>query len=210
LGDADRLPPRLSSLLHMLDADRFRLLSKYRTPRFRVGQRVRCFIRGEVEVAGVHDGPIPWPECKTARRRALIVYADLPRAIRRESSIAVGYWWGVGQDRVWKWRKALGVGATTKGTSKLRSAYTLEPWAVEAWAKAQTKAGDPARREKITAAKRGVPRPRHIIEAMAAARRGKPRSEETPRKISEAHKRRGTRPPLADRPRKQDRPRGRA
>jgi hypothetical protein len=48
------------------DADRYRLLGAYRTPRFRVGQRVRCLIRGDVEVAGVHDGPIPWPVCKTA------------------------------------------------------------------------------------------------------------------------------------------------
>jgi hypothetical protein len=83
----------------------------------------------------------------------------------------------------------------------LRSAYSHEPWAVEARAKAHAKAGDPARREKIAAARRGKPRLPHVIEAMAEARRGVPHSAETRRKMSEAHKRRGTRPPLADRSR---------
>jgi hypothetical protein len=71
------------------DADRFRLLGKYRTPRVRVGRVVRCEIRGEVEVVGFTDGPISWPKCKTTRRHTIIVYADLARAIRRESEQAV-------------------------------------------------------------------------------------------------------------------------
>jgi hypothetical protein len=71
------------------DADRFRLLGKYRTPRFRVGRFVRCLIRGEVEVAGLHAALIPWPVCKTGRRHALIVYGDLAKPIRRESELAV-------------------------------------------------------------------------------------------------------------------------
>jgi hypothetical protein len=183
----------------MNEADRYRLLGRYRTPRFRLGQWVRCLIRGEVEVAGVHDGPIPWPVCKTSRRHAIIVYADLARAIRRESAIAVAHWWGVRQLQVWVWRKALGVGATTKGTSKLRSAYTREPWAVGAWAKAHSKAGDPARREKIAAAKRGVRRPWHVMEPAHEARRGSRHTEEARRRMSEAHRRRGTRPPKAGR-----------
>jgi hypothetical protein len=184
----------------MLDADRFRLLGKYGMPRVRVGAFVRCLIRGEVEVVGFRDGPIPWPVCKTARRHALVVYAGLARAIRQESAQAVGHWWGVGTDRVWKWRKTLGVGATTRGTSKLRSAYCDEPWFIAARRKAHAKTDDPGRREKIAASKRGKPRPRHVIEAMAAARTGKPHSEETRRKMSEAHKRRRTRPPKAGRP----------
>jgi hypothetical protein len=42
------------------DADRFRLLGKYRTPRVRVGRFVRCEIRGDVEVTSFTDAPIPW------------------------------------------------------------------------------------------------------------------------------------------------------
>jgi hypothetical protein len=50
----------------MKDAERFRLLAKYRTPRVRLGQRALCEIRGEVTVCGLTDGPIPWPP-KAAR-----------------------------------------------------------------------------------------------------------------------------------------------
>jgi hypothetical protein len=188
----------------MHDADRFRLLGKYRTPRVRVGAFVCCLIRGEVEVVGIRDGPIPWPVCKTARRHALIVYADLARAIRRESAQAVAHWWGVGMGSVWKWRKALGVGATTEGTSRLRSDYSHEPWADEARARMHAQARDAdrdaARREKIAAARRGKARPPQVMAPAHEARRGTHHTEETRRKMSEAHKRRGTRPPKAGRP----------
>jgi hypothetical protein len=36
----------------MDDAERFSLLGTYRTPRFRIGQRVRCQVRGEVAAPG--------------------------------------------------------------------------------------------------------------------------------------------------------------
>jgi hypothetical protein len=72
----------------------------------------------------------------------------LAKAVRREAAQAVAHWWGVGTDRVWKWRKALGDGATTKGTSRLPSPYCDEPWFAAAREKSVAKAGDPARREK--------------------------------------------------------------
>jgi hypothetical protein len=152
------------------------------------------------EVVGLSDAPIPWPLGRTTRRPAVNVYAGLARANRHESAQAVAHWWGVGMDRVWKWRKALGVGATTEGTSRLRSAYCDEPWFAAARAKSIAQAGDPARREKIAAAKRGKPRPPHVMGPAHAARRGSHHSDETRRKMSEAHKRRGTRPPAAGRP----------
>ena len=184
----------------MDDADRFRLLGKYRTPRVRVGAVVPCEVRGDIEVAGFTDGPIPWPLGKTTRRPAIVIYGDLAVALRRESAQAVAHWWGVDAQTVWAWRKALGVGATIEGTSKLRGAYAAEPWAAEARAKAQAKAGGAGRRAKIAAARRGKPRPRRVIEAMADARRGTHHSEDTRRRMSEAHKRRGTWPPAAGRP----------
>src|SRR5579862_5449618 len=46
------------------------------------------------------------------------------------------------------------------------------------------KARDPVRRAKIAAARRGKPRPRHVIEAMIAGRLAKPVSLETRRKMS--------------------------
>jgi hypothetical protein len=55
-------------------------------------------------------------------------------------------------------------------------------------------------RAKIAAARRGRPCPRHVVEAMRAANLGRPLSAETRRKMSEAHRRLGTRPPKAGRP----------
>ena len=57
------------------------------------------------------------------------------------------------------------------------------------------KARDPQRRAKIAAAKRGKKRPKHVIEAMRRANLGNPLTKETRRKMSEAHRKRGTRPP---------------
>jgi len=45
----------------MNDAARSRLLGKYRTPRFRIGQRVLCQVRGEMVIRGMTDAPISWP-----------------------------------------------------------------------------------------------------------------------------------------------------
>jgi hypothetical protein len=66
-------------------AGRFRLLGTYRTPRFRYGRVVRCAVRGEVEVVGLREAPVPWPVGKKGRAKSLIVFKDLARAVRRES-----------------------------------------------------------------------------------------------------------------------------
>jgi hypothetical protein len=79
----------------MEDAERFHLLGSYRTPRFRVGQRVYCQVRGEMVITGMTDAPIPWPIGKRGGgRRSVIVYKGLAKAVRRESNQAVAYWWG--------------------------------------------------------------------------------------------------------------------
>jgi hypothetical protein len=185
----------------MRDADRFKLrFGPYKTPRFNVGQRVRCAVRGEVVIVGQSDAPIPWPLCRVGKWRVPVVYKGLARAVRREAELAVAHWWGIGLWSVWQWRKALGIGATTKGTSRLRREHFKEPWADQMRKKAWAKVGDPERRAKIAEAKRGKPRPPHVGEAVAAAHRGKRASEATRRKMSASHKRRGTRPPKAARP----------
>jgi hypothetical protein len=177
----------------MNDADRFKLLfGPYQVPRFWVGQIVRCEVRGEVRIVGLSDAPIPWPVCKAGKWRVPVVYQGLAKAVRRESAQAVGHWWGASKWAVWTWKKALGVPVTTEGTSRLRSDYTHEPWAVEARQKAHAKAQDPQRREKIAAARRGKLRPARVVEAVVRAHKGKPLSEEARRKLSAAHKVRGT------------------
>jgi hypothetical protein len=70
----------------MEDAERFRLLGKYRTPRFRVGQKVVCEIRGDVTLCGINDAPILWPIGKRGLGRALVVYKGLKKALCRESN----------------------------------------------------------------------------------------------------------------------------
>jgi hypothetical protein len=177
----------------MDDADRFRLLGTYQTPRFRIGQRVRCLVRGEVVITGMTETPIPWPIGKVGLGRSLVVYQGLAKAIRRESNQAVCYWWEVTPQTVSKWRKLLSVPRATTGTSRLHSEYaTSEPAIIEGRRKAHAKARDPERCRKIAEAKRGKPRPPHVREAMLKASLGRRHSEESRRKMSEAHLRRGT------------------
>jgi hypothetical protein len=174
----------------MTNADRFRLFGTYRTPRVRVGRVLTCEARDcEVIVIGYSDARIPWPLGRRPRvsGRALIVFGDLARAVRTESNQAVCHWFGVSAQTVSKWRTALGVGPTNDGTHRLRSDYTREPCARKARAKAHAKNGDPDRRARIAAAKLGVPRPPHVIEAMRQGRTGKPQSDEARAKMRAAH-----------------------
>jgi hypothetical protein len=178
----------------MDDAERFRLLGTYRTPRFRIGQRVRCLVRGGVIITGISDALLARPIAKGGRgRRSLVVYKGLARAVRRESEQAICPWWGVRTTTVWKWRKALGVGIATPGTSRLHRAYAAsDPAIIAGRRKAHAKARDPERSRKIAEAKRDKPRPPHVREAMLKASLGRRHSEESQRKMSEAHRRRGT------------------
>lgn len=79
----------------------------------------------------------------------------------------------------------------TEGTSRLHSEYTKETWAVEAFAKAQSKTHDPERCRKISEFHRGKPKPPHVHEAMRKGWQEKGHTEESRRKISEALRRRG-------------------
>jgi hypothetical protein len=176
----------------MRPADRCRLLGTYQTPRFRYGKTVWCEVRGEVEVVGLHDAPIPWPVGKNGRAKSLVVFTDLAKAVRRESEIAVAHHWGVDKQTVRKWRKALGVGRVTEGTSRRLSEHAREPAVVAGLKKAQAKSGDPARRAKLAAALRGKKMDRRVVEALAAQRRGTRHTEGSRRKMSETHRRRGT------------------
>jgi hypothetical protein len=43
----------------MEDSERFRLLGKYQTPRFRHGRKALCEVHGEVTICGLSTAPIP-------------------------------------------------------------------------------------------------------------------------------------------------------
>jgi hypothetical protein len=185
--------------------DRFKLLfGPYKAPPLRFGDVVQCEARGEVVVVGLSNGRIPWPvgRRKGTSARGPVLFADLARAVRHESNQAVCHWWGVTPQTVTKWRKALDIGATTEGTSRLRReiAETV-PAIVAGLSKAQEQARDQdrdsIRREKIAAARAGKPRPRSIIQAMRKGRTGKPHDAAARQRMSESQRRRGTRPPAA-------------
>jgi hypothetical protein len=150
------------SIHTMEDAERYQLLGTYKTPRFRYGRKVFCEVRGEVTICGLSDAPIPWPIGKRGRsRNSLVVFKDLAKAVRRESNQAVAYWWGVTPQTVSKWRKALGVGIATEGTSQLHR-ETIEKVGDAMRPLSVLKAGDPERCRKIALAER---------QAKATARR---------------------------------------
>jgi hypothetical protein len=176
----------------MEDAGRFRWLRKYRTPRFRIGQRVFCEVRGERVITGMTDAPIPWPIGKHGTgRHSLIVYKGLAKAVRRESNQAVAYWWGVDPQTVTKWRKVLSVQRTNEGTSRLFQDSIAE-YGDDMCALGVLKARDPERRRKIAEPMRGKPKPPLVLEAMHEARRGSHHTKKTRRRMSETHRQRGT------------------
>src|SRR4051812_17687564 len=98
------------------------LLGSYATPEFTYGDTALDLRRGPVVLGGLTDAPIPWPVGKQGRHKALVLYGALAKAVRRESASAVAHWWGVSMLTVWAWRKALGVGTVTEGTSRLKAA----------------------------------------------------------------------------------------
>jgi transposase-like protein len=73
----------------------------------------------EVVVGGMHDSPIPWPYRYQQGPHSLILCGDLVRAVQAESEKAVAHHWGVSPSTVYLWRKALGVGKWTEGTTRL-------------------------------------------------------------------------------------------
>jgi hypothetical protein len=184
----------------MLKAERFRLLGRYRTPRFKYGAVIQDLVRGEVRIVGLTDAKIPWPIGKKGKSKSPVLFKSLLTAVRKESRLAVRHWWGVSADMVWKWRKALDVPRTNVGTHRLKVRYGQEPFFKRAQRKAWSKARDPERCAKIAAAKLGKPRPPKVLAAMAAAKLGTRQTQATRRKLSVIHKRRGTWPPAAGRP----------
>src|SRR5207253_1834819 len=93
----------------------------YEPPPCQIGTRLHDRLRGDVVVSAISDAPIRWPMGRAGwtGKLAPIVTAELERAIRTESALALRYWWGVGTWLVSRWRKALGVPRMTEGTAGL-------------------------------------------------------------------------------------------
>jgi hypothetical protein len=112
----------------MDDIGRFKLLGKYRTPRFKYGDIVTCALFGDVKIVGLTDARIPWPKGSPRKfvRNVMVLYGDLAEAVKRESAQAIRYWFGVGEGTVTKWRHALDVERRTAGTSALHTRWVGE------------------------------------------------------------------------------------
>ena len=188
----------------MMQEDRVKLLfGPYQTPKCKFGGTLRCRMRGKMKVKGITDAPIHWPytfKRGGGGRPLLILCGDLVRAVRRESETAVAHWWGVSITTVWKWRKALGVVEHNEGTQDLYRRWMPDKMDEEAIRKRQEATQSPERNAKVAAARRGKPRPEHVKEALRKANKGRKASDEARRKMSEAHKQRGTLPPAMSGP----------
>jgi hypothetical protein len=178
----------------MHDADRFRLIAgPYRMPRYRIGRLLRCTIRGEVRVDAISAGRIAWPQTRVGRpdrkgagMLSMIVCGDLERAVRCESNQAVAYWWGVNVNTVSLWRKALGVGRATEGSSRLHRETLAELLDGGAREKLQASLRSPERAGKIGDAQRRRTRPAATVEKMRQARRGIRHTAEAREKMRQA------------------------
>lgn len=173
-----------------LGTARYKLIGgPYLTPKFKLGDRVRCLMRGEVTIVGLSDSRIPWPIGKTKRAKSFVIFKDLETALRLESATAICHWWGVTPQTVTVWRKALGVQRQNEGTTALKAEYGSHPdFRKTVLAKAHAKAQDPVRCAKIAQSKRGVKRPPEVIEAMRRANLGRKLSDATRAKLRAANK----------------------
>lgn len=96
----------------------------YAPPRVRVGEYVTDEARGLVRVhSWTEAGALMWPRGiangPSPGRPALIVMGDLVRALHREAAVAVMRHWGVSNQQVRRWRRAIGVGPYTEGTRRV-------------------------------------------------------------------------------------------
>ncbi len=117
----------------MTDDDHVRLLyGPYKPPALKPGDRALCLYRdAEVVIYDWSVARIPWPLCYHAGTRAfgkgLLVDEEMARAVRLESAVAVGHWWGVSRATVRTWRKVMGAGRKNNpGSQRLIRAAVLK------------------------------------------------------------------------------------
>lgn len=138
------------------------LIGRNRSPRYQYGEIVTDAIRGDVIITRTSDAPIPWPLAKLpgGRKAELVVFKGLEKALRTESASAVCHHWGITP-----WTVFLGIDQKTAGARLLRQ-HRVPAALVTARALVDMQA--PERRQKISDAKKGKPRPKHVIDALRA------------------------------------------
>jgi hypothetical protein len=175
----------------------------YNIPRYRIGQAVHCERFGDVEIVRTSNGRIPWPIGRrrgSRGRSSLVLYGDLAKAVQRETRVAVCYWWGCSGAAAQAVRRALDVPKMNEGASIRRQEVVQLPSVKAGRRKAWAKARDPERRRKIAEARRGKPRSPEVVATMRSRMLGTHPADSTRAKMSEAHRKRGTRPPWINPP----------
>jgi len=171
----------------------------YPTPRYKYRERVLDEARGQVGIVGTSDGRIAWPIGVRRGSRAVVLYSSLVSAVRRETAIAVRYWWGVSAFLIKKWRRALRVNPENEGRIARRREFGLCKAGMKR-VKAMLRAAQlPATHAKIAATKRGKPRSLHVAQMLRKLQLGKRHSAATRRKMSRSHKLQWKRSPIAER-----------
>jgi hypothetical protein len=148
-----------------------------------VGRVLTCEARDcDVIVTGYSDARIPWPKGRQrgSPSSGLVLYGALAEAVRREANQAVAYWFGVSDQTVSKWRKALGVDTTNVGTHRLRVGYGAEEWFAEVGAKGRATPWTDERRRKMSEQFKGKPVAPHVAAAIRKAQRKRLGSKHTP------------------------------
>lgn len=175
----------------MLLPIREELIGQYKAPRFKIGDVVTCGMRGDVRIVGLTDAKIPWPIGQVPGKgaRGPVVYADLERALRVESNVAICHWWGVTGQTVRKWRRAIGVGPHTEGSRRLRAAYGAEPEGSSARAEGLRKTDRSEQFARMSEERSGIPRLESVKRKLRRANLGKRHTTETRQKMREARRR---------------------
>jgi hypothetical protein len=85
----------------------------YHAPNVNVGKTLHDEMRGDIEVEGFTEAPIPWPAADYRRGRGIergllpILCGDLVRAVCEEDELTVAYYWGVTRYMVEQWKQAI-------------------------------------------------------------------------------------------------------
>jgi hypothetical protein len=90
----------------------------YVPPFVPIGGRLKCELRGMVQVGGYSNAIIPWPVAANHPRQ-LIFCGDLVKALKTESRVAVSFHFGISPQTVSGYRRDLGVERLTAGSMRL-------------------------------------------------------------------------------------------
>ena len=160
-----------------------------------IGDTISCAYRGrDVLIGGITDAPVQWISIRKTGKPFVILCGDLIRAVQTESEVAVAHNWGVDKETVRKWRRALGIGRMTAGTTQVFRTLFESRIPEDVAERGRIKSRSKASRQKMISSKTGQPMHENTRKALLKAVK-RPKSQSHREAMSLAHKARGTHPP---------------